>query len=174
MLRESGHASEPSAVHRVAAAGARADDGAGLAAELEVSARTVYRDVESLSGAGVPVYGESGHDGGYALVDRYRTRLTGLHETEADALRLAGLPQAAAELGLGSVLAIAQLKLDAALPPALRDRSDGRTLRRDRAQGGGRHGLRPRTFAQVGTGRHRQPQVVAGSRAPVDGHRMYA
>jgi predicted DNA-binding transcriptional regulator YafY len=93
-----------------------------LAAELEVSVRTVYRDIESLSGAGVPVYGEPGHEGGYVLLEGYRTRLTGLHEAEADALSLAGMPQAAAELGLGPVLTIAQLKLDAALPPPLRDR----------------------------------------------------
>jgi predicted DNA-binding transcriptional regulator YafY len=94
-----------------------------LAAELEVSVRTIYRDIESLSSAGVPVYGEAGHEGGYALVEGYRTRLTGLHEDEADALSLAGLPAAAAELGLGSVLTVAQLKLDAAMPPALRERS---------------------------------------------------
>ncbi|HET9171242.1 MAG TPA: YafY family protein [Actinospica sp.] len=94
-----------------------------LASELEVSIRTIYRDIESLSSAGVPVYGEPGHEGGYALVEGYRTRLTGLHGQEADALALAGLPSAAADLGLGSVLAVAQLKLDAAMPPALRERS---------------------------------------------------
>jgi predicted DNA-binding transcriptional regulator YafY len=94
-----------------------------LASELEVSIRTIYRDIESLSSAGVPVYGEPGHEGGYALVAGYRTRLTGLHGDEADALSLAGLPSAAEDLGLGSVLTVAQLKLDAALPPALRERS---------------------------------------------------
>lgn len=96
---------------------------AELARELEVSERTVARDAQALSEAGVPVYADRGRAGGYRLIGGYRTRLTGLARGEAEALFLSGVPGALREMGLEDTASAARLKVSAALLPSLRDAS---------------------------------------------------
>jgi predicted DNA-binding transcriptional regulator YafY len=87
-----------------------------LASTFEVSVRTIYRDIEQLSAANVPVYADRGPGGGFQLLDGFRTKLTGLTESEAETLFVAGLPGPASQMGLADQLLSAQLKLTAALP----------------------------------------------------------
>lgn len=89
-----------------------------LAEKAGVSVRTVYRDIDHLSASGVPITVERGAAGGFELLDGWRTRLTGLTPSEAQAMFMAGAPGPAAQLGLGGAVESAQLKLLAALPPA--------------------------------------------------------
>ncbi|MEW1830546.1 WYL domain-containing protein [Streptomyces sp. NPDC088196] len=96
---------------------------AELADELDVSERTITRDAQALSEAGVPVYADRGRAGGYRLVGGYRTRLTGLARSEAEALFLSGVPGALREMGLEDAASAARLKVSAALMPSLSDAS---------------------------------------------------
>ena len=100
-----------------------------LADELEVSERTIYRDIDALSLSGVPIYGEAGPDGGYALLDSYRTNLTGLTEHEVRALFMMSVPVPLADLGMGRELQAALRKLSAALPETMRQ-NERRTRKR--------------------------------------------
>lgn len=94
---------------------------AELAAELEVSERTIYRDIDALNAAGVPIYGEAGRNGGYALLEPYRTTLTGMTRAEIQALFMLSVPEPLTELGISRDLHSALRKLAAALPAAHHD-----------------------------------------------------
>jgi predicted DNA-binding transcriptional regulator YafY len=87
-----------------------------LAARLEVTPRTIHRDVQALSSAGVPVYTERGPAGGIGLLGSYRTQVTGLSREEAAALAAAGVPRVLSEIGLGGALRSGLVKLGASLP----------------------------------------------------------
>jgi predicted DNA-binding transcriptional regulator YafY len=91
-----------------------------LADELEVSVRTIYRDLTALCTAGVPVYTERGPGGGIRLVERYRSNLTGLTHEEVRALSMISIPESLAQLGFDQKLRAALLKLAASLPSSLR------------------------------------------------------
>ncbi|AEF41478.1 helix-turn-helix transcriptional regulator [Hoyosella subflava] len=102
---------------------------ATLARELEVSTRTVLRDIEALSAAGVPVYAERGRHGGFALLPGFQTELTGLNHDEALALLVAGSRRGAQAFGLGPALVSAMHKVVDALPESYRDIASGAAQR---------------------------------------------
>lgn len=95
-----------------------------LARRLEVSDRTIHRDMEALSAAGFPVFAERGSGGGWMLVEGYKTNLTGLNKDEIQALFLTKPLRLLTDLGLDRASDAAMLKLSAALPAAHRDNAE--------------------------------------------------
>ena len=91
-----------------------------LARRLEVSERTIHRDMEALGAAGIPVLAERGSGGGWRLLEEYRTNLTGLNQAEIQALFLTSPPRLLADLGLDKAADAALIKLLAALPAIAR------------------------------------------------------
>lgn len=94
-----------------------------LASALEVSVRTVHRDIDALSRAGIAVYAERGRLGGFRLLSGRRFQITALTESEASALPLTRLPAIAAQLGLAEPAGAAWLKVESSLPPEQRERA---------------------------------------------------
>src|SRR5215471_13201271 len=94
-----------------------------LAERLEVSERTIYRDIEALERSGVPVVTHRGRSGGLSLMGGYQTKLTGLSGEQAQALPFAQLGTAASALGYESAAEAARLKVFAALPPSAREQA---------------------------------------------------
>jgi len=95
-----------------------------LAKRLEVSERTILRDMDALSGTGVPVVAERGARGGWSLLDNYQTKLTGLSVAEIQSLFLARPPRLMADLGLKQEAEAALIKLQASLPAGARDEAE--------------------------------------------------
>src|SRR5689334_12127743 len=92
-----------------------------LADQLEVSERTIYRDIEALCTAGIPLYTQSGTSGGVFLEESYRVSLTGLSRAQVQSLFISGEARPLGDLGLGKALDDTLLKLFAALPSIHRD-----------------------------------------------------
>ncbi len=91
-----------------------------MARDLEVSVRTIHRDIDHLCAAGIPITADRGRSGGFQLLAGYRVQLAGLTESEAETLFFSGLPGPAAELGLTHLMAAARTKLSAILPEGMR------------------------------------------------------
>src|SRR5215475_12295332 len=100
-----------------------------LAERLEVSERTIHRDMEALGVAGVPVVAERGAGGGWSLLGEYRTNLTGLNEAEIQALFLARSPRLLDDLGLSKAAEAAFIKLFAAVPSTTRHDAESASRR---------------------------------------------
>ncbi|MBB6669577.1 helix-turn-helix transcriptional regulator [Cohnella nanjingensis] len=95
-----------------------------LSDKLEVSERTIHRDMEALAASGIPVYAERGSRGGWVLQEGYRSQLTGLTAAEIRALLLLQSSSAVADLDLPGDTAVALRKLASALPPTARDEAE--------------------------------------------------
>jgi predicted DNA-binding transcriptional regulator YafY len=132
-----------------------------IAAELEVSERTVLRDVDALSSAGIPVYAERGRAGGFALLPGFSTDLTGLTPGEAVALLTSGAASTPGALGLGSEFSSAIRKVVAALPERARQDATGAAERVLVRRGGWLVDPRQETGDALGAVQH---AVFAGRR----------
>ncbi|NAW66601.1 WYL domain-containing protein [Photobacterium halotolerans] len=97
---------------------------AELARDCQVSVRSIYRDIDSLSALGIPVYSEQGVNGGYRLLEGYRTQLNGFSKQEIETLFMLGLSGPMQELGLAPAMSEARLKLLAAIPVSLRTHAE--------------------------------------------------
>ena len=95
-----------------------------LAERLEVSERTILRDMDALSASGIPVVAERGNGGGWSLLENYQTKLTGLNPTEIQALFLSHPARLIADLGLKRQAEAAVMKLQASLPAGAREHAE--------------------------------------------------
>lgn len=95
-----------------------------LAQRLEVSERTILRDMDALSGSGIPVVAERGNGGGWSLLDDYQTKLTGLNPAEIQSLFLARPVRLMSDLGLKRESEAALIKLEASLPAGARQQAE--------------------------------------------------